>query len=429
MRRKQIVASAILSVGFLAVYGTCNWITAHRVDVGTLYFEWERRIPLVPIFIIPYMSIDAFFVLAPFLFRNEERLRIFSRRIGAAILIAGISFLVYPLKFGFDRPAVPGPLGVVFRFLHEFDQPYNMLPSLHIVLRTILADAYRRQTIGALRSIVQLWFCLVGFSTIFTYQHHVPDIIAGFIVAPIIFYLIPSQSEKLRPSRDCRIGAYYAILGISFVYLAVQFAPVGLVFAWPAIAVLIVAAGYWGIGPAVFRKTGGEIPFSARLLLAPYCIVQYLYLQWYVSKANPWDEIVPGLIVGRVLTDREAQAAIDSGVTAVVDMTSEFSEAKPFRQANYLNLQTLDLTAPAADDLKCAVEFIRKNMQNGKIYLHCKLGYSRSAAVAGAYLIEAGIAASVDAAIAQVRNSRPGMIVRPEIRKLLLQHYPFSDTR
>ena len=36
-------------------------------DVGTWVFAWERLIPFVPLMIVPYMSIDLFFVAAPFL--------------------------------------------------------------------------------------------------------------------------------------------------------------------------------------------------------------------------------------------------------------------------------------------------------------------------------------------------------------------------
>src|SRR5450631_181985 len=63
---KAFAASIGLSVLFVVVYGWCNWITAQRHDVGTLYFEWERFIPFVPLMIVPYLSIDLFFVAAPF---------------------------------------------------------------------------------------------------------------------------------------------------------------------------------------------------------------------------------------------------------------------------------------------------------------------------------------------------------------------------
>src|SRR5436309_10393476 len=104
IRRKALIVSAGLSILFLIVYGGCNWITSRRGDVGTFYFQWERAIPFVPFFILPYLSIDLFFVAAPFLCRNRDELRTFSKRIAGAIVIAGICFLLFPLRFAFARP-------------------------------------------------------------------------------------------------------------------------------------------------------------------------------------------------------------------------------------------------------------------------------------------------------------------------------------
>jgi hypothetical protein len=84
-RSKALVVSGGLSALFLIVYGSCNWITAQRANVGTFYFEWERKIPFVPFFILPYMSIDLFFVVAPFLCRTSRELDILAKRIAAAI--------------------------------------------------------------------------------------------------------------------------------------------------------------------------------------------------------------------------------------------------------------------------------------------------------------------------------------------------------
>src|SRR5437763_10199005 len=85
-RSKALLVSAGLSGLFLIVYGGCNWITACRTNVGTLYLEWEHKIPFVPLFILPYMSIDLFFVVAPFLCRTDRELSIFAKRVAAAII-------------------------------------------------------------------------------------------------------------------------------------------------------------------------------------------------------------------------------------------------------------------------------------------------------------------------------------------------------
>src|SRR5947208_15529144 len=97
-RLKALAVSAGLSVLFLIVYSGCNWITGQRSHVGSFYFQWERAIPFVPFMILPYMSIDLFFVAAPFLCRTDQELRVFSRRVVAAIPISGISFLPFPLR-------------------------------------------------------------------------------------------------------------------------------------------------------------------------------------------------------------------------------------------------------------------------------------------------------------------------------------------
>ena len=67
-RTKALGASAALSLLFVFVYGGCVWVTARRHDVGVFFFAWERAIPFVPFMILPYMSIDLFFVAAPCFF-------------------------------------------------------------------------------------------------------------------------------------------------------------------------------------------------------------------------------------------------------------------------------------------------------------------------------------------------------------------------
>src|SRR5947209_11310829 len=152
LRSTQLAASVGLSALFLVVYGWSNWFTAQRGNVPTLFFEWERSIPFVPLMIAPYMSIDLFFVAAPFLCRNNRELATFSKRIAAAILIGGVCFLLFPLRFAFESAHASGWLGAFFDWVRGIDQRYNLLASLHIALRTILAELYPHHSRRALRS-------------------------------------------------------------------------------------------------------------------------------------------------------------------------------------------------------------------------------------------------------------------------------------
>ena len=414
MRRAAARTAAALSVLFLVVYGTCNWITAHRTGVGTWYFAWERRIPFVPAMIVPYMSIDAFFVAAPFLCRDRTELRVFARRVTVAILVAGACFLAMPLRFAFERPAVSGWLGTVFSAFRSLDQPFNLFPSLHITLRTLLAALYARHTRALWRAAGHVWFSLIGLSTVLTYQHHVVDVAGGFVLAALVFYWVREAPVRSPVVPNRRIAWYYSFGAVASVGLAAAAWPWGGVFLWPAVALGTVAAAYVGVGPGIFRKTDGQLPLSARLVLGPCLIGQWLSLVYYRRQGRPWDQVVPGVLIGGRLTTREATRAVEQGVTAVLDLTVEFGEAQPFRGLIYRNVPILDLTAPTPAQLDEAVRFITEQAPGGLVYVHCKIGYSRSAAVVGAYLLASGHARTADEAVTILRRARPSIVVRPE---------------
>ncbi len=407
--------SASLALLFLGVYGGCNWMTAQRTDVGVWYYEWERLIPFWPLMIVPYLSIDAFFLVAPFLCRDRDELRVLSARIATAIVVAGICFAVFPLRFAFDRPAIDGWLGALFNGFTTLDRPYNLFPSLHITLAVILADTYARHTSGLLRIALLVWFALIGLSTVFTFQHHVVDLAGGLLLATIVHYLIRERGGSPHgATRNVRIGAYYAIGSGLAALLAAMLWPWGALLLWPALSLAIVCAAYLGLGPAVLAKANGRIPISTRILLWPYFIGQRASLSYYRRQCPAYNVVVPGVWIGRRLDEDEAGAAIAAGVTAVLDLTAEFDEVSAFRRVAYASVPTLDLTAPSADALNAAVRFVSEESRRGIVYVHCKIGYSRSAAVVGAWLLTARHARTTEEAIGFVRRVRPQAIVRPE---------------
>jgi len=419
LRRDALVRTIALSILFFIVYGGTSWITSLRSDVGTWYYAWERFIPFVPLMVIPYMSIDLFFVAGPFVCRDRQELRILSRRIVLAIIAAGICFLVYPLQLGVERPAASGWIGVIWNWFKGMDRPYNLLPSLHITLRTILADLYVRHTWGIPRISTHVWFSLIGVSTLLTYQHHVVDVIGGFILATFCFYLVSDVPWRLPVVPNPRIGRRYAALCALLAALSAATWPHGAILLWPVVSLVLVTAGYFAIGPSIFRKQAGRLPFSARIVMAPVLLGQYVSLLYYKRQCRPWDVVAPGVWIGRRLSNAEAEAAVRDGATAVVDLTGEFSEARPFLCVNYRHIPVLDLTAPSQTQLAEAVAFVEVESNSGTVYVHCKIGYSRSAAVVGAWLLATGRAADVEDAISQLRAIRPAIVIRPEIRDAL----------
>jgi membrane-associated phospholipid phosphatase len=406
-----------LSLLFLVVYGACNRFTALRTDVGTWAYAWERFIPFVPLMIVPYLSIDLFFVAAPFICKDRDELRTFCRRVVLAILVAAMFFLLMPLRFSFPRPSADGLLGVVFNQFRALDLPYNQFPSLHIALRTILAGLYARHTRGAPRVASDVWFSLIGASTLLTYQHHVIDVAGGFLLGALCLYAVPGARWRMPVTRTPRLGYYYLAGALACVTAAVSIpSRWAVLLLWPALSLAVVAAAYFGAGPGIFRKHDGRLPPATLVLLGPVVLGQWLSMRYYARRSRPWDEVTPRLWIGRTLSARQARDAIDRGVTAVLDLTAELPEARPFAAlAHYRNLPVMDLTAPTQEQVREAVAFIDEQVgAGGVVYVHCKAGYSRSAAVVAAYLIQTNQSNSMAAAIARVRASRAGIIIRPE---------------
>jgi hypothetical protein len=246
-------ASVLLSLLFFVVYGGANWLTSLRHDVGTWYFAWEEAIPFVPLMVVPYMSIDLFFAAAPFVCGNQRELTAYCRRVALAIVVAGVCFLLMPLNLGYCRPPLDGWLGSAFGWFFATDLPYNLCPSLHIALRTILAATYARHIRGGWRIASNIWFSLVGTSTLLTHQHHVIDVIGGFILGGSYFYFVPEHSFRRELTPNRRIAVYYAVGAALCSEVAALLWPWGGILIWPAVSCAIAASAYLWFGPAIYQ--------------------------------------------------------------------------------------------------------------------------------------------------------------------------------
>lgn len=412
----------VLGPGFFLVYGACNWLTALRPGVGSFFFEWERQIPVLPWTIIPYWSLDFFYAFSVLLCRNRLELDRHAGRIITAVLLSAAGFLLFPLRFAFPRPEVEGVFGHLFQALYGFDQPFNQAPSLHISLGMVMWYLYAKHTRGPLRWLLHGWFILIGLSTLTTGQHHFIDLPAGALVGVMAFWLFPDplagttgKVVAYRPVDGYRLAWRY--LAGALVCLAL--APQGgfwLLFLWPGLALGVVAVAYAGLGPVVFRKVGGRLPLATKILLGPYLVGQSLSWRRYLRRMGmPFSEIVPGLFIGARLDDREATVfAAAHPQRFVLDLTGDFDEASPLREGGYVNLQIMDLTPPPSSALRDAAIHIEDALQRGcPVFVHCTLGYSRSACVVANWLVATGRTRSIREALERIRAARPGIVVAP----------------
>lgn len=132
-----------------------------------------------------------------------------------------------------------------------------------------------------------------------------------------------------------------------------------------------------------------------------------LYL-WTVGRpVLRYCPVTPQLYVGGQVNARGWRWLAAQGLTADVNMRSEFDDAAHgIAPDAYLWLPTHDDHAPTLDQLRTGVAFIRQAIeQGGKVYVHCASGVGRAPTIAAAYLVSAGL--SVDQAWGLIRQTRP----------------------
>ncbi|HEY8669038.1 MAG TPA: dual specificity protein phosphatase family protein [Tepidisphaeraceae bacterium] len=403
-----------LSILFWLVYATCNYLTSLRTDVACVRFSWEKYIPFVPAMIVPYMSIDLFFFGSYFLCTSKEELRAHARRVIFVILVAGVCFLLFPMRLEFERKIPQGIFAAWFVFLHKIDMPYNLAPSLHIALRSLIWVVYTRHTRRALRLVLQGWFVLIGVSTLLTYQHHALDVITGQFLAIFCYYLFPVRAIERPQFRGRVLNAklvwIYSLLTTILLLAATALRPWGYILIWPAITTAVLAVGYAFSGERIFRKRQGVIPFTTRIILGPYLLAAVLWRIRYTRRRPFWCSITSNVWAGRFLCSSEAKQLVASGVTAVLDLTAEYNEPGAFRALRYLNVPILDSTAPAPDQVAECVAFIDAQAQHGIVYVHCALGYTRTTAIVAAWMVKTKVAQTLEQAIEKIQCLRPVVI-------------------
>ena len=414
-----------MCVLFARLYSTCNAVAAHRTHVGTWSFAWERHIHLIPWMIVPYMSIDALFFLSFFLCTTRFELWTHAKRIAAANVIATICFLLCPLTMDIPRVVPEGLYAPLYRFMYRMDLPYNLAPSLHIAQGILLWVIFARHTRGWVRHAITFWFALICVSTVLTWQHRTPDVLTGWILGMLCLYLFPDETTEPAPgertARNTAVAWRWTAAAALMYVLAYKVPAFGWPLAWAASSSAVIAAGYWWFGPAVFRKSGGKLPAAAWWVLFQCLVAGRLAWLYLRRPSRPWVRVLPNLLMGRRLSNREALRLLDEGADAVLDLTAECSECDVLLQLPYANLRMLDLTVPTAAQFDEAVRFIRDHGRYGTVYVHCALGYSRAAAVVAAYLLAEGFADSVDAALAIVRSARPQVVLKEDSIQALRQ--------
>jgi len=139
-------------------------------------------------------------------------------------------------------------------------------------------------------------------------------------------------------------------------------------------------------------------------------------------------QITPGLHVGGQYRRRGWPRLAARGVTAVVNLRTEFDDnAAGIAPERYLYLPAIDDTPPTLEQLREGIAFMTEEIaQGGGVYVHCGAGVGRAPTMAAAYLASTGL--SPADAWAKIRQARP--FIRPKpVQVAQVERFVGQDNR
>lgn len=191
----------LLSIPVLNVcYGFLN---RGGSDTAQLITAWDRLIPFVPAFIIPYLLWYPYVFLMFVVFFRKDR-NVYYRSLTLTCIGLAICYIVFYLyQTTLPRPEVGhnGVLNWLVGIVYQTDAPYNCFPSIHVLTSYIVVKAaYQCKLSRMANTAVCLISGIIIISTLFVKQHVLMDVVGGIVLAEMLYYGIGRKIFK--PSRE-----------------------------------------------------------------------------------------------------------------------------------------------------------------------------------------------------------------------------------
>ena len=193
---------------WLVLFEIVGWHAAQMPthDITSLI---DKKIPLVPHFIWPYLLCYVFPFLPLLVVKDWHRLNRTLLSIVFANLSAFILYLVFPVAF--PRPELGRSLSdslLALLYHVDFSPGANKLPSLHVTFTWIVYLTCRGQRLGKFGNAIILFIALlITCSALFVKQHVIADVVIGLCWAFMAWSLAGKFYQfVVGPETDPRAG-------------------------------------------------------------------------------------------------------------------------------------------------------------------------------------------------------------------------------
>ncbi|MBU3186123.1 phosphatase PAP2 family protein [Clostridium estertheticum] len=182
-------------------YWTLN--STHR-GVYDLTTDLDRSLPLIKIFIIPYMTLW-FFLAFCFVYLCFKNRKVYYKIMITLFLCYVVAFITYYFfQTTVIRPIVTGNdiLSKMILFTYNSDEPYNCFPSIHVITAYLAVKGINATNA---RKSIKIPVNIIGFliiiSTEFVKQHVIMDIFFAMFLCSGIYNLLIYLEQKYNMSK------------------------------------------------------------------------------------------------------------------------------------------------------------------------------------------------------------------------------------
>ena len=198
IREHRYFLGAVYAVIYLRWFGLLEKTITADSRICIMHCSADDLVPMLPVFIIPYLFWFAYVLGAIFYFgfHDPDEMTRLGISLSCGMTICLLICTLFPNGTDLRIPAVPGT-GICSRLLsliQSADTTTNVFPSIHVCNSLIVNDALRhsrdfrdRPGSVALSGTAALLICL---STVFLKQHSLIDVAGAVVLARILDVMV-----------------------------------------------------------------------------------------------------------------------------------------------------------------------------------------------------------------------------------------------
>ena len=194
---ETVLLATAQSLWWVLVYHGADYLTGLHTFRLPLHMEWELKLPFIPALILAYLSLGLVYLPAPFILRSRAELRVLTWTLFLVTGVAGIGFVLLPGEPAY-APADPGVWAPLFNLNRQVVLRYNMAPSLHVAMSSVVLAAYAAHCGWLGKTLLGALAGLIALSTLLTHQHHVVDVVSGLALAWVGYRFCYRPRSRLR---------------------------------------------------------------------------------------------------------------------------------------------------------------------------------------------------------------------------------------